>query len=132
MTQQQFCNSCGAKLKPDSQFCSHCGAKVATSKPESGATKKCSHCQTDMPANAVKCPHCGSWLKEISEWMNIARWSYILGLVVFAIWLNWVCLHRRLPPFVGPTLLLWVIIIICLIIYFVYGYKVYKRPGMWF
>lgn len=135
MNNQQFCSSCGTKLEPSSQFCPQCGAKVLTSKPESGATKKCSQCQSDMPANAVKCPKCGSWLTEISNWMNIGRAAYISCFAVLIIWFIWVrsnyFYHWTEIYTRAPGSLMWIMMIICMVVYIVYWYKVGKRTGRW-
>ena len=42
-------------------------AKELTEKPkepEAPTTKKCPYCQSDIPIDAVRCPHCTSELKE--------------------------------------------------------------------
>nr|DAH65798.1 MAG TPA: putative cytoplasmic protein [Caudoviricetes sp.] len=59
---EKECPKCGKKSK--GKFCSYCGAameKVSATKAEKsgdGPTKKCKHCQSDIPKKAKVCPVC--------------------------------------------------------------------------
>jgi len=68
-----FCSKCGAQNDNDSAFCQDCGAKIAKptvldiplpKRPQEGI---CSWCSESMSKNAVKCPHCSKWRKDIDQ-----------------------------------------------------------------
>lgn len=69
-----FCTNCGAGNEAANNFCQSCGAALnittAISDIEArvaSATRTCGYCDEIVSANALKCPKCTKWRKDIEE-----------------------------------------------------------------
>jgi len=144
-----FCSSCGASLAAGVRFCAACGATVAqpgvckegqtqgTDRAVPG--RKCERCGTMMDSAAVKCPQCGSWLKDISNAMNLYRVSAYSGVVLVIAWCYVVfsrILNRDFSSpgeafsFMWKSPFLWIAIALS-VVSLPFYFKVGKRTGMW-
>ena len=92
-----FCSKCGTALEIDAGFCSSCGAPARSSSssaptlsraqanPERPPTA-CSWCSKEMTSEALKCPGCGKWRKDIST-ERVIYYS-LLGVSLFFLWIQ--------------------------------------------
>jgi len=86
-----FCSKCGAETLDESSFCSRCGAPLrAASSPgirdaeAQAATRTCEWCAESIPREALRCPRCHKWRKDIDrERVLMYVWAFALFIPLF-------------------------------------------------
>jgi hypothetical protein len=102
----KFCSNCGVSIQTGVKFCSNCGASVTLPSPSRSARDprfsyaepvwqpKCHYCQSEMDAEAIKCPRCGKYLREIEKDKGIYRVFGYSAVALSVLWL-WVLLDNK-------------------------------------
>jgi DNA-directed RNA polymerase subunit RPC12/RpoP len=136
-----FCPDCGAKLESGNRFCGHCGAGIehqGSMADAEGSQRgvRCHYCQSEMDAEAIKCPRCGKYLREIEKDKGIYRVFGYSAVALGVLWL-WVLLDNKYAFQTNSDFRtrMWILGIGCMVIscFSIPAWiRVGKRTGEWF
>ncbi len=142
-----FCGQCGALVDPTGKFCTSCGAPLGSGLPSraedapsigtiSTSNRICEWCAESIPGQALRCPKCQKWRKDIDQERVLSYvWGFasLVPAVFFVAGVEnglWLSLRAFLMSMSG-----WIVLggfLICGYFSLVYYARVSRKIGSWF